>query len=68
MCCMLSTYHVSSATIRYDTWYVLNMQHITLNSKTLDYSDIPGGGHKRLKAPPVWLMMATTLEKPPSTS
>ena len=33
-------------TIRDDTWNVLNMQHIILNSKSWDYSDIPGGGHK----------------------
>ena len=35
-----------SATIRVDTWNVLNMQHIFENSKKLDYSDIPGGGHE----------------------
>ena len=33
------------ATIRDDAWNVLNMQHITPNSKRWDYSDIPGGGH-----------------------
>ena len=37
------------ATIRDDTWNVLNMQHITPNSKRWDYSDIPGGGHKQIK-------------------
>ena len=31
-------------TIRDDTWNVLNMQHITLNSKRLDFSYIPGTG------------------------
>ena len=33
------------AKIRGTTWNVLNMQHITPNSKTWDYSDILGGGH-----------------------
>ena len=31
------------ATIRDDTWNVLNIQHITPNSKRWDYSDTPGG-------------------------
>ena len=39
------------ATIRDDTWNVLNMQHITANSKRWDYSDITGGGHKQIKGP-----------------
>ena len=39
------------ATIHDDTWNVLNMQHITQNSKRWDYSDIPNGGHKILKDP-----------------
>ena len=39
------------ATIRDDTWNVLNMQQITPNSKGLDYSDIPDGGHKKMKGP-----------------
>ena len=39
------------ATIRDDTGTVLNMQHTTPNSKRWDYSDIPGGGHKRIQAP-----------------
>ena len=34
------------ATIRYDTWNVLNKQHIIPNLIRWDYSDIPGGGHK----------------------
>ena len=54
------------ATARDDTWNMLNMQNITLNLKRLDYSDIPGGGHNRLKDPPTWLKVATTLEKPPN--
>ena len=40
------------ATIHEDTWKVLNMQHITPNSKSWDYSDMPGqpgGGWWRLK-------------------
>ena len=39
------------ATIRDDTWNVLNMQHITPNSKRWDYSDIPGGSHLQIKGP-----------------
>ena len=54
------------ATIRDDTWNVLNMQIIIPNSKRWDYSDIAGGGHNRLKYPPTWLKVATTLEKPPT--
>ena len=38
-------------TIYDDTWNVLNMQHITSNSKRWDYSDTPGGGHKKIKGP-----------------
>ena len=40
------------ATIRDDIWNVLNMQLITQNSKRWDYSDIPVGGHKQIKAMP----------------
>ena len=39
------------ATIHEDTWKVLNMQHITPNSKRWDYSDIPGGGVWKIKGP-----------------
>ena len=39
------------AIIRDDTWNVLNMQHITPNSKRWDCSDIPGGGLKKIKGP-----------------
>ena len=39
------------ATIHDDIWHVLNMQHKTPNSKIWDYSDIPGGGHKKRKGP-----------------
>ena len=46
-------------------WNVLNMQHMTPNSKRKDYSDIPSGGHKKTKDPPTWLKVATTLEKTP---
>ena len=34
------------ATIRDDTWNLLNMQHITPNLERWDYSDISDGGHK----------------------
>ena len=37
------------ATFRDDIWNVLNMQHITPNSKRWNYSDIPGDGHKKIK-------------------
>ena len=49
--------------IRDDTLNVVDMQHITPNSKGKDYSDIPGGGHKRLKDSPTWLKVATALKK-----
>ena len=39
------------ATIHEDTWKVLNMQHITPNSKSWDYSDMPGGGVWKIKGP-----------------
>ena len=39
------------ATIRDDTWNVLNMHHITSNSKIWNYSDIPGGGTEKIKGP-----------------
>ena len=39
------------ATICDDTWNVLKMQHITPNSKRLDYSDIHSCGHKKIKGP-----------------
>ena len=45
------------ATIREDTWNVINMQHITPNSKRWDNSDIPGGGHKKIKGPPPTYMV-----------
>ena len=54
------------ATIRDDTWNMLNMQQIIPNWKRWYYSDIPGGGHNRLKDPFTWLKVATTLEKPPT--
>ena len=51
------------ATIRYDTWNVLNTQHLTQNAKRWDYSDILGGGtYKEL---PTWLKVATTSEIEP---
>ena len=38
-------------TIRGDQRNVLNMQHITPNSNSRDYSDIPSGGHKKIEGP-----------------
>ena len=49
-----------------DTWNVHNMQHIIPNSKRWDYSDIPVVAINKLKDPPTWLKVATTLEKPPT--
>ena len=37
--------------IHEDTWKVLNMQHITSNSKRRDYSNIPSGGVWKIKGP-----------------
>ena len=54
------------ATIRDDTWNMLNMQRITPNSKRWDYSDIPGGGTENIKNPPTRLKVTTTLEKTPT--
>ena len=48
-----------------DTWNVFNMQHTIPNSKKWNYSDIPVVAIKRLKNPPTWLKVVTTLEKPP---
>ena len=36
------------AIIHDDTWIVLDMQHMTPNSKRWDYSDIPNDGHKKI--------------------
>ena len=40
-------------TIRNDAWNVLNMQQWAHNPKLkeMGYSDIPGGGHKKIKGP-----------------
>ena len=54
------------ATIRDDTWNVLHMQHIILNTKRWDYWVIPVVAINRLKDLPTWLKVATTLEKPPT--
>ena len=54
-------------TICDDTWYVLNMQPITANSKRWIYSDIPCGGHTQIKDLTTWLKVATALENPPPT-
>ena len=52
-----------SATIRDETWNVLNMEHITPYSKWWDYSDIPCGGHKKIKG-----STHMALEKPPPST
>ena len=39
------------ATICDDTCNVFTMQHIKTYWKRWDYSDIPGGGHKKIKGP-----------------
>ena len=33
------------------THEMYSTQHITPNSKRLDYSDVPGGGHKKIEGP-----------------
>ena len=48
------------ATIRYDTWNVLNMQHMTLDSKRWDYSYIPGDGRKILSLVATRIVIRTT--------
>ena len=39
------------ATIRDDTWYVHNMQHITPDNKIWHYLEIPVGGTLRIEEP-----------------
>ena len=55
------------AIIRDDTWNVLNMQHITPNSKRWDYSDTPGGGYKKIKGPAHMVEGGHHLRKAPNT-
>ena len=54
------------ATIRDGTWNVLNMQHITPCSRIWDYSDIPGGGHKKIKGHAHMLEGGHRLRKAPN--
>ena len=54
------------ATIHDDTLNVLNMQHITPNSKRWDYSDIPGGGDKKIKGPAHMAESGHRLSKAPT--
>ena len=54
------------ATIRDVTWNVLSMQHITLNSKRWNYSDTPGGGHKKIKRPALEVEGGHHLRKAPN--
>ena len=51
------------ATIRDDTWNVFNIQHVTPKDGIIQTPS--AGAIKRLKDPPTWLKVATTLEKPP---
>ena len=55
-----------SATIRDDTWNILNMQHITPNLKRWDYWDISSGGHKKIKGPAHMVEGGHTSEGPPT--
>ena len=52
------------ATIRDDTWNVLNMQHIIPNSKDGIIQTSPVVAINKLKDPPTWLKVATSLENP----
>ena len=54
------------ATIRDDTWNVLNIQNITPNSKRWDYPDITGGSHKKIKGPAYMAEGGQILENPPT--
>ena len=54
------------ATIRDDTWNVLNIQHITPNLKRWDYSDILGGSHKKIEGPVYMLEGGHHLRKAPN--
>ena len=54
------------ATICGATWNVLNMQHIIPNSKRWDYSDIPGGGQKKIEGPTHMAEGAHHLRKAPN--
>ena len=45
---------------------VLNMQHITPNSKRWDHSDIPSGGHKKIKEPAHMVEGSQHLRKKPN--
>ena len=54
------------APISDDTWNVLNMQHITTNQKRWDYSDIPAGGHKKIKGPAHMVKGGHHLRKAPN--
>ena len=49
-------------------WHMKRAQHAAYNPKFPNYSDIPVVAINRLKDPPTWLKVATTLEKPPITN
>ena len=52
------------ATIRDDTWNELNMQHIIRKCGIIQTS--PVVAINRLKDPPTWLKVTTTLEENPT--
>ena len=55
------------ATIRDDTWNVLNMQHIIPNSKKMGlFRHPPVVAINIFKDPPTWLKVAATLENIPT--
>ena len=55
------------ATIYDDTWNMLNMHHITSNSKRWDYSGIPGGGNKKTEPEgPTAMLRGHHLRKSPN--
>ena len=53
-------------TICDDTWNMLNMQHKTPNWKRWDYSEIPGGGHIKIKGPAHMVEGGNHLRKAPN--
>ena len=53
-------------TICDDIWNVLNMQHITPNSKRWDYLDIHGGGYNKIKGPAHMVESGHQLSKAPN--
>ena len=56
------------ATICDDPCNVLNMQPITPNLERWDYSDIPSGGHKKIKGPAHMVEGGHHLRKAPTST